>query len=238
VVNSGRNVEANSKSNAAGPKQVVLKIQWALGALVCGAALYLAGARSAPLGLARGSDDKAAAKPQGRIAFVNLAYVLKNYKKVVDVAEELRKSRAELEASSNEKRSKIDALQQKLIESIGAGKKGFSEADMESMKKLAEEIKVMQAEFRKAWTPKNEANQVDVYQDIRKAVAKYAKANDIEVVLQFQDGLTEQELNMPLNIRDILQTRACIPIYYPNAVDISEQVSANLNEAYAKKGGS
>jgi hypothetical protein len=97
------------------------------------------------------------------------------------------------------------------------------------------EIRGLDNKARESLSPKAQTNTVEVCEDIQNAVTRYAEAHNFDVVLQFQDGFTEEDLKSPTNIMNKMQTRACIPIYLSKANDISSEIVSELNEALAKK---
>ena len=108
------------------------------------------------------------------------------------------------------------------------------EENLKIITKLKREIEDVNSEARTALAPKSEANTIGVYRDIQDAAARFAMANGFEMVLQFQDGFTQEDYNSPMNIMNKMQTRACIPMYYQQGNDISMQVVNALNDAYLK----
>jgi Skp family chaperone for outer membrane proteins len=224
----------NPRWNSETVLAVTKRIAWLGSALACGALFYLVVAVLTNANSARGSAaPAAAAKPQTRIAFVNLAYVLKNYKKVDALAGDFKTRYKDYEKEAQTKKSEMDALDAENNDPKTDVTK--REENLQKMVQLKRDIEEINQKARKALAPQSEANTVEVYQDIQNAVKRYAEAHNFEMVLQFQDGFTEEDLKSPMNIMNKMQTRACIPIYLPKANDISSDVTSELNEALEKK---
>lgn len=210
------------------------RIAWLGTAMACGVLFYLVAAALMNANSARGSAEPAAGtKPQTRIAFVNLAYVLKNYKKVDDVAADFNKRFKGYQAEAEFKKIEMNALVAENNDATTNVTK--REENLQRIVKLKTEIEDINKQTRKALTPLSEANIVGVYQDIQSAVKRYAEAHNFDMVLQFQDGFTEDDLKSLINIKNKMETRACVPIYLPKANDISADITSELNEAFAKK---
>jgi Skp family chaperone for outer membrane proteins len=214
------------------------KVLWAVGALAVGASVIVGGTLWAKQGggaapAAPTTPAASAAHPvQTKIAFINLAYVLKNYKKVDALTEQFKKEYEVYEKQAKPKQAEIDRLKTENADpKTPADKK---EANVEAIKKLNFEIDALNTQARKALAPKSEANTVAIYRDIQETAMKTALGRGFEMVLQFQDGFTPEDYNSPMNIMNKMQTRACIPIWYQQGNDISYDVVNTLNETYAK----
>jgi Skp family chaperone for outer membrane proteins len=211
-------------------KQVVC----AVGALALAASVIIGGTLLAQGG-AQGAPPAAPAAPPAptvKIAFINLAYVLKNYHKVDALALAFKKSYEAYEVDAKQKKAQMDAMEAENNDAKTASAK--KEENLQKMTQLKREIEDINVKARKALAPQSEANTVGVYLDIQNAATKYAMANGFEMVLQFQDGFTKEDYNSPMNVMNKMQTRACIPMFYQQGNDISLQVVNSLNEAYAK----
>jgi len=182
--------------------------------------------------LAQGAPPAAPPAPTVKIAFINLAYVLKNYHKVDALAKDFEQRYKTYEADAKQKKAQIEAMDQENTKPETPAAK--REENLQKITVLKRNIEDINATARKALAPQSEANTVGVYLDIQNAATKYAMANGFEMVLQFQDGFTKDDYNSPMNIMNKMQTRACIPMFYQQGNDISLQVVNALNEAYAK----
>jgi Skp family chaperone for outer membrane proteins len=174
----------------------------------------------------------AAQPPKVKIAFINLAYVLKNYKKIDALNEDFKKTYQQYEAMAKPMQKQIEDLTAENKKAETAGDKRT--ANDETIKKLKRDIEDLNDKARKALAPKTEATTIAIYKEIQESAIRTAVANGFEMVLQFQDGSNAEDYNSPMNIMNKMQTRACIPMWYQGGNDISFQVVNSLNEAYAK----
>jgi Skp family chaperone for outer membrane proteins len=70
----------------------------------------------------------------------------------------------------------------------------------------------------------------EIYKDVMGAAERHAKANGIEMVMHFNDGTTEAEVNNPNNIGRKMGQGALFPLYLAPGLDISKDVLTALNE--------
>ncbi len=211
------------------------KVLSTVGALALGASAIVGGTLWAQGGgtpTTAPATPPAAHAPQVKLAFINLAYVLKNYKKVDALANEFKNGYKSFEDRAKPKQTEIERLTAE--NKAPAATPAKQEENLKTIKKLTREIEDINSEARTALAPKSEANTIGVYRDIQDAAARFAMANGFEMVLQFQDGFTADDYNSPMNIMNKMQTRACIPMYYQSSNDISLQVVNVLNDAYGK----
>jgi hypothetical protein len=73
---------------------------------------------------------------------------------------------------------------------------------------------------------------VQIYAQVEEAVSVYAKANDLDLVLTYNDGVQGSELHNAQNIQRKMQTGALMPIYSVNGMDISNYIIYMLNAHY------
>ena len=210
------------------------KVLCAVGALALGASVIVGGTLWAQAGgqPVAPTAPAAAKAPTVKVAFINLAYVLKNYRKVDALANDFKTRYQTYEADAKLKKSQMDAMEAENNDPKTVAAK--REENLLKITQLKRDIEDINLKARKALAPQSEANTVGVYLDIQSAATRYAMANGFEMVLQFQDGCTEEEYKSPMNIMNKMQTRACIPMFYQTGNDISYQVVTALNEAYAK----
>jgi hypothetical protein len=155
---------------------------------------------------------------------------VQHYEKVTVLAEELKKELTEIEKVAKEKQARMEALEKENQDP--ATDEPTKDANTESIGQLKHDIEDLNNKSKKKLGMKNEANNVEIYQDIQNAAIRHAKANNFDMVLQFQDGFTEVDYQSSANVISKMQTRACIPMWYPEANDISFKIVLKLNEAY------
>ena len=73
---------------------------------------------------------------------------------------------------------------------------------------------------------------VTIYREIQEAAARYAMANNYELVLTHIDAISEADYLHPGNVASKMQQRALVPIYYTPSMDISKEVVQALNSSY------
>jgi hypothetical protein len=76
--------------------------------------------------------------------------------------------------------------------------------------------------------------------DVEAATRRYAKANDLELVLHYNDAVTTEEVWSPKSIARKAQAGALMPLYAAEGLDITKEIVAALNRdlrrAAAKEG--
>jgi Skp family chaperone for outer membrane proteins len=170
---------------------------------------------------------KAEPRPHTRIGLVNLSYVINNYEKIKTYREEMKKV---IEPFST-KQSKIKGDAEKLLkESKDENTTEERKTEIEGeLKKLQRDMEDLKNEFQRVMNKKQEQQAKIVYKDVEEAVRRYAKAQNIELVLHYNDATKEAERDAPANIVRKMQAGACMPIYAAPGIDISEAILANLN---------
>jgi Skp family chaperone for outer membrane proteins len=71
---------------------------------------------------------------------------------------------------------------------------------------------------------------VQIYREVNEAVTAYARANDIELVMHYNDAITPQDMYNPANVQRKLQFGGCFPMYYTPGMNITDTVIAMLNQ--------
>ncbi len=208
------------------------KVLWAVGALAVGASVIVGGTLLAQPGGAAPAAPPAAPAPTVKIAFINLAYVLKHYHKVDALAKDFQSGYKQYEDRAKLKKDEIDRLTAESNKPDTAAAKRDANAKM--CIQLKREIEDINTEARSALAPRSEANTVGVYRDIQETAMRVAGSHGFEMVLQFQDGFTPEDYQSPMNIMNKMQTRACIPMWYQPTMDISLDVVNTLNASYDK----
>jgi Skp family chaperone for outer membrane proteins len=208
------------------------KVLWAVGALALGASVIVGGTLWAQGGGSAPAAPSATQTPPVKVAFINLAYILKHSAKWNAMMDQMKGDSKHFEDYIKPRQAQIDALttENKDAKTTAAKK----EENQLTITRLNREIEDKAAEARKLFGPKSEANMVTIYKDIQDAAARYALANGFEFVLQFQDAFEREDYNNPANIIDKMRQRACLPLWYQQGNDISMQVVTSMNEAYKK----
>src|SRR5262249_2698132 len=108
------------------------------------------------------------------------------------------------------------------------------DAIQRQMRALDREVQDMGENAKKQLSKMRDEQASQIYREVEQAVEAFARANDIEMVLHFNDALAEQDKNNPLNIQSKLQTRALFPMYVAPGMDITATIANMLN---ARLGG-
>jgi Skp family chaperone for outer membrane proteins len=170
-------------------------------------------------------------QPQSKVAVLNLSYVIKNYKKWTTFQTEYK---AKLEAYDGELKKlkgQLDLKQQNLPK-VDPGQKEQMEREMRDIQRAMQD----KTEDGKKALAEMEAKQFStIYKDVQDMTTRYAKSRNIEIVMHYNDGTTEAEVNNPMNIGRKMGQGACFPLYTAPGIDISQDVLAYLNQAVASE---
>jgi Skp family chaperone for outer membrane proteins len=114
-------------------------------------------------------------------------------------------------------------------------------ADMllEVQQKLTLSKKAMEdlsKEAKDQYTKKNEEQMLICYREVMESARRYAKAHDIELVMHYNDVPPENpDFYNPVNVSRKIQAGACIPMYIAPGIDITKEITAELNEKYKEE---
>ena len=185
---------------------------------LCWAAAGLALLAAAPRARAQGKDLT--------IAVVNIGEVFERYYKKNDLDTTLRAQRAKNLEVIKAKREELQKLQEE-SQLFDMGTDARKRADGRLIQKRVElEVyaKIAQDEFVRA----QRQYTVDLYDEIRGLLDRYAKANKIDLVLKIEEreiaGDTLQVIQLEIKIRLVL--------YAESAVDITEKSCASINAGH------
>jgi Skp family chaperone for outer membrane proteins len=170
-----------------------------------------------------------ATKPEVKAAVLNLSYVIKNWKKWKEFQEEYKKK---LEGYDDQLKSMKKARDDKDQLARNTADAGAREALIEEMDNLSKRMKEITDEGKKTLEEIESKQFSDIYKAVTDAAELHAKAHGIEVVMHYNDGTTEDEINNPKNVTRKLGQGALFPLYLAPGVDISREVLAALNEDY------
>jgi Skp family chaperone for outer membrane proteins len=171
----------------------------------------------------------APAKPQTKVAVLNLSYVMKNYKKWKQLQEQYKTKQDAFETEVRQIKAAVDLKQQQAAtaEDIDRRKALKNEVQdlLNRMSERTEEGKKQLGELEKEAFAKT-------YVDIRSASETYAKANGIELIMHCRDGTPEQQNDTAIIAIKYEQT--CLyPLYVAPGMDISKEIVAMLNDEKA-----
>jgi Skp family chaperone for outer membrane proteins len=187
---------------------------------------------------ARGLDVIDAHKPEAgsggkhraSVGVVNLAYVLRNYQKATESQEKFRALYKEYEWRVQRLNKKLEATNKEMMQ--GDLKPAQREEREKEVRALQRQIQDLSDEARRALGNKQGETIVELYKEVQRAAARYAREHDLDLVLQYNDAATEAEANSPPAVeRRVGGPGCCLPLYVRSkAVDISDKVLAILND--------
>ncbi len=166
-----------------------------------------------------------------RIATVNFISVIKNYRKCQACEAQIK---SEMEAADKQFEGKRQQLlNMKQMYDNPQTQVAQKEQLEKDSKRLQMEMQEMGEDFKKRFDKQRGEMAVALYREIEDAVTAYARANDIELVVHYNDATTPAELYHPANIQRKMQGAGCTPIYKAPGMDISDAVVQMLNQKYA-----
>ena len=172
----------------------------------------------------------AAPEPRTRIALLNLAYVIKNYKKFDTFQSEIKSEFKNYEARAQAKQAQAEQVAKHLQDPKTTAEQ--READDKMIKQLKREIEDLNAEAKSALGKKQDEQLVILYREIQDAAQRYAVAHNFEAVFHYQDATTQQDYYSPYMIARKVQSPSLMPIYQAPGLDISYEIVMTLNAAY------
>jgi Skp family chaperone for outer membrane proteins len=166
-----------------------------------------------------------------KAAILNLSYVIKHYKKWKDFQEEYKSALGRFDAQLKAQKEDLDELSKELMK---------PDLDADRRKQIEKQMKEIQRAMQdktdegKQTLAAMEAKQFsEIYKDVTGAAERHANANGIEMVMHYNDGTTDAEVNNPMNIGRKMGQGALFPLYVAPGMDISKDVLTALNEKAA-----
>ncbi|MGL4550740.1 MAG: OmpH family outer membrane protein [Gemmataceae bacterium] len=188
------------------------------------AVLGLAIAVSSQL-MAQGTAPTAPVK--SRVALLNLTYVIKNYAKFKTFQDELKSSVDPFQAKDTAwKKEGEVAAKESQDPKTTAEKRDQIEKRLKELTRLIEDNKM---EASKVLNKKQGEQLKILYNDVRVAAYRYAQAHGHDMVLHYNDAVTEQDYNSEPNISRKMQAGALMPIFMAPGVDVSMDIVKALN---------
>lgn len=168
----------------------------------------------------------AQAGQRSKVALVNIAKVLRNFKKASTAGKDIADKRAAFIVKMNEKRAQIAERQKAMAAPT------TPQAEKDRMEKevtqLTRDIQDLDREAQKALSGLSNDTIVRVYNDIKSVIDAIAVANGMELVLCYPDASLPTEENTAAVAQLKLQTPAAMPFYQKN-LDITDAVIQTLN---------
>jgi Skp family chaperone for outer membrane proteins len=171
-----------------------------------------------------------AAEPRTRIALLNLAYVIKNYKKTESFQAEIKAEFKNYEARAQAKRAQMEQLAKHASDPKTTPEQ--RESDEKTITQLKREMEDINAEAKSVLGKKGDEQMVILYREIQDAAGRYAVAHNFEAVFHYLDATTQQDYYSPNMIVRKLQSPSLMPMYQAPGLDISVEVVMALNASY------
>lgn len=206
-----------------------------VGLATVGVALYVGSRLMAQNGGAPGyAAHPASASPKTRVALVNLKYVVMNYAKWKQFTEQLKADYKQYEEKVQALNTQMEQLKKTMAATTDQTQKEQIEKTAKGVQRQMQDL----ADEAKNTLGKKESDElVIIYKEIAAAVAGFAQANDIDLVMHYNDATTETEMNSGANIQRKMVTGPTVPLYYkPNEIEISTVVLQMLNQRYQGAG--
>jgi Skp family chaperone for outer membrane proteins len=165
---------------------------------------------------------------QTRVGLLNMVLVLKNYKKFQAIEENVKKRAGELEKSLEPFRTELTRLKQ-IYEDPKTADAERQKVDTRA-KQVRLDMQIKEEEAKKELIKMNGDAAVQIYKEVEDQVNLYARSNNLELVLFYNDAVTAEDYYHPANLqRKLTQPAAVMPIFVTPGMDISNQIVANLN---------
>jgi Skp family chaperone for outer membrane proteins len=166
---------------------------------------------------------------KSRVALLNLTYVVKNYTKFKTFQDELKAAVDPFQAKDAAWKKEGEALvKESQAPATTQQKREEIEAKLKDLQRKIEDNKV---EASKVLNKKQGEQLKILYNDVRVAAWRHASAHGIDMVLHYNDAITEADYNSEPNISRKMQAGALMPIYMANGVDVSVQIVQLLNQS-------
>jgi Skp family chaperone for outer membrane proteins len=176
----------------------------------------------------QGGQPQLAPVPKTKIAIINLQHVVKSYDRWKQFEDEYKRNYKGYDAEFE----KIKEQGLKLKERLNKMNATDPEAEpiKLQLKALDRQVQDLGDSAKQKLLKLQDEMSMQIYAQVEEAVSVYAKANDLDLVLQYNDGVQGQELHNPQNIQRKMQTGALMPVYAVSGMDISQTIILMLNQ--------
>jgi len=165
-----------------------------------------------------------------RIAVINLPHVIKSYTKYQAFEHEWQETYKLFDKNYEGKRNLLTQYQNEMQKQTDPATREKWEA---AIRQLQREMQDMGEDAKKQLSKKRDDQAVIIYKEIEEAVQVYARSQDMDLVLHYNDAIVPQDLYSPPNIQRKLQIGALFPMYHNPQMDITTPVITMLNQRYA-----
>ena len=175
----------------------------------------------------------AAPRPlQTRIGLMNMVQVLKEYKKFMAIEENIKKRAMEIDAGLQPFRTEVLRLRE--LYNNPKTPQEEKEKIEQRTRQLQLDAQVKEDEAKKELIKMNGEAATQIFKEVEDAVNLYARANNLELVLFYNDAVTDVDYYHPANLqRKLTQPAAVMPLFVTPGMDISKQIVASLNARHA-----
>jgi Skp family chaperone for outer membrane proteins len=166
------------------------------------------------------------APPRTKIAVVNLQSVIRQYVKSRDLEVQYKSMYDNYNKDFEGKKARAVQLKSEL-EKADASVRDQLEQQLRNLQREADD---MAEQAKKTLGKLRDEQAVQIYSEIEEAVKAYARSQDIELVLHFNDAIAPADLHNPAVVERKMATVGCMPIYVTPGMDITNMIAAMLNQ--------
>jgi Skp family chaperone for outer membrane proteins len=160
-----------------------------------------------------------------------MVQVLKNYKKAQGFENQIRDRAKAMEAQLKPYQEKLNKLRDEMQNP--ATPQARKEQAAQEGKKLTFEATDKEETLKKELLKINNDYVKQVYKEVEETVTAYARANNYELVLFYNDVVTAEDFYHPETIKRKLQLPAALmPMVVAPGMDISDQIVNTLNARF------
>src|SRR5262245_19519049 len=102
------------------------------------------------------------------------------------------------------------------------------------MRALQKDIEDIKETARKELTARGNDQMVKTYAAVREAAARYARANNFDLVLHFEGPADDKEADSPVLAMRNINSSGVVPLYWSSSLDISGAIVESLNAAHKR----
>ncbi len=173
-------------------------------------------------------DKMPPAAPDTRIRLINLTYVISNCHKYKAYKEEMKAEAQPYYDRIRELQGQVEALKK---EAAGTNVPAPRRAEIDkTMIQLQADIQTANLDAKTLLGGKASDQMVSLYKEVQSACTRYAKAHDLDMVLQYNEPLDQKEYFSPANVERKMGAGALLPLYFSKGMEINEEILEILNE--------
>jgi Skp family chaperone for outer membrane proteins len=174
-----------------------------------------------------GGSAPAAAPLRTRIALLNIPYILRYYHRAITFQNEMKVAAEPFQKRETDFSKELEATGKEVQDpKLPPAKREELEWKVKGLQRQIEDNRTAaQMALRK----KADEQLVLIYRDIQDAAKRYARAHEFDVVLHYNDAITEQDYYSAANIARKLQVGTLMPLYASPGMDISQEIVNTLN---------